>query len=151
MVVENAVHTRQSSIYTTKHLFNTAGCIQRFIERTSFTISRSFISVTVACTGALFYYGITLTSGWVQLHVASPDTRVPASGPGQLSAQVRGSKQQPIRGQFCQVLTNQRRGSDPAQGPGIRGTKRVFKARPGRVGSVLMVSVTTLQKLTLTL
>ena len=88
MVVENAVHTRQSSIYTTKHLFNAAGCIQRFIERTSFTISRSFISVTVSCTGAIFYYGITLTSGWVQLHVASPDTQVPASGPGQLSAQV---------------------------------------------------------------
>ena len=87
MVVENAVHTRQSSIYTTRHSFNTAGCIHRFIERTSFTISRSFIVVTVA----LHWSPVLLRDySYIRLGAApcGPDTRVPASGPGQLGAQV---------------------------------------------------------------
>lgn len=147
MVVENAVHTRQSAIYTTKHLFS-SGCILRFNERTSFTISRSFILVTVHCTEPYSpHYGITLHQPG-----AAPCGQTP--GPSfSLSRSAQCTGHQPIsqseaRGDECRPIRGRGVTQRPALGlgnqAGVQG-----QPRPG-LSWPLMVSVTTLQKLALT-
>ena len=146
MAVEKALHTRQSTIYTTKHLF----CIQRFNERTSFTISRSFIVVTVL----LHWSPILHITGLLQYYIrlgAAPCGPSSAQTPGpQLQVQVSS-----VHRSRCPPAANQRpvmASGDQSEGgewpgPGIREPSGC--SRPAQAGSVLalMVSVTTLQKL----
>ncbi len=128
MVVENTVHARQSSIYTTKHLFN-SGCIHRFSERTSFTISRSFILVTVHCTEPYSpYYGITLHQPG-----AAPCGQTPGPSFRSRSAQCTGhqaSGQSEARGGECRPIRGWGVTQRPALGlgnqAGVQG-----QARPG--------------------